>query len=63
MNVAEVKEAKRILEDEIHEMLSEFENDTGCTVTSINLDSFECTNTSDRYPRTYRNSVQLEVTV
>ena len=49
------------MEDEIHEMLSEFEKDTGCTVTSINLDSFECTNTSDRYPRTYRNSVQLEV--
>ena len=61
MNVAEVKEAKRILEDEIHEMLSLFEQDTGCTVVSINLDSFECTNSSDRYPRTYRNSVQLEV--
>ena len=63
MNVAEVKEAKSILENEIREMLGLFEQDTGCTVTSINLDSFECTNTSDRYPRTYRNSVQLEVTI
>ena len=35
MNVAEVKEAKRILEDEIHEMLSEFEKDTGCRVCDI----------------------------
>ena len=35
MNVAEVKEAKSILENEIREMLSLFEQDTGCLVCDI----------------------------
>ena len=35
MNVAEVKEAKSILENEIREMLSLFEQDTGCRVCDI----------------------------
>ena len=35
MHINEVKEAKSILENEIHEMLSEFEKDTGCRVCDI----------------------------
>lgn len=35
MNIAEVKEAKRIMENEIAEMLSLFEQETGCRVCDI----------------------------
>ena len=43
MTIDEVKEAKRILEKEIEEMIDLFERDTGAKVAGIRRDWFDMT--------------------
>ena len=43
MTIDEVKEAKRILEKEIEEMIDLFERDTGAKVAGIGRDWFDMT--------------------
>lgn len=60
MNVAEVKEAKRILENEIAEMLSLFEQDTGVRIKYVTMYDVDATRLGDASTRSIKN-VSVEV--
>ena len=62
MHINEVKEAKRILENEIAEMLDLFERDTGVRIKDVTMYGVDVTRLGDAGARSIKN-VNVEVTL
>ena len=60
MHINEVKEAKRILENEIAEMLSLFEQDTGVRIKYVTMYDVDAPRIGDASTRSIKN-VSVEV--
>ena len=63
MNVAEVKEAKRILENEIREMLSLLEQDTGVMVINIGRHRFDISTCGGAIRDSHLGNITLTVEI